>query len=114
MSQDSISENHTSISISVDLDIYSQMAVKKACYRIADQAVTELTLEDEGRMLVGISAIGDQSADQLKNRFLQELLDQDLRETVAKETNPVRNLIMAHALSRVPLINAELDDSEYE
>lgn len=114
MSQDSIAENNTSISVSVDLGVYSEMTIKKACYRIGDQAVAELTLENEGRMLVEISAIGDQPADQLKSRFLQELLDHDLREKVAEETNPIRNLIMAHALSRVPLINAELDDSDYE
>jgi hypothetical protein len=36
--------------------------------------------------------------------FFQELLDQELREQIAEEINPVRTLILAHAFSKVDLI----------
>jgi hypothetical protein len=36
-------------------------------------------------------------------------LDQSLREIVARESEPVRNLILAHALSRTPFVDPELE-----
>ncbi len=37
------------------------------------------------------------------NQLFQELLDQELREQIAVETAPLRNLILAHAYSRTGL-----------
>lgn len=43
-------------------------------------------------------------AGQHVRQFFQELLDQELREHIADETNAVRTLILAHAFSNVDLI----------
>jgi His-Xaa-Ser system protein HxsD len=45
-----------------------------------------------------------QDEETLRGEFLNELLDQTLREQVARETELVRNLILAHALSKIDLI----------
>jgi His-Xaa-Ser system protein HxsD len=37
--------------------------------------------------------------------FFQELLDQDLRETIARETQQARSVILAHAFSRTSLLD---------
>ena len=43
---------------------------------------------------------------------MNDLLDQTLREKVAKETEAFRNLIVAHALSKTCLINSELETQD--
>lgn len=45
--------------------------------------------------------------DSIAGEFCNEILDQRLREIVALESEPVRNLVFAHALSRVDLADAE-------
>jgi His-Xaa-Ser system protein HxsD len=45
--------------------------------------------------------------DQIAGEFCNELLDQTLREIVARESEPVRNLVLAHALSRTPFADTE-------
>jgi His-Xaa-Ser system protein HxsD len=42
----------------------------------------------------------ESSLDQVAGEFCNELLDQTLREIISKESEPVRNLVLAHALSR--------------
>ena len=36
--------------------------------------------------------------------FRKEVLDQDLREKIKKESEPLRNLILAHAFSKTTLV----------
>lgn len=45
-------------------------------------------------------------------RFMNDLLDHCLRAQIAAETEPVRNLILAHALSGTSLIGSELEAVE--
>jgi hypothetical protein len=61
--------------------------------------VVSFTLLDEANV----------SDEQLRARFHRELLDQDLRGVIASETEALRNLVVAHALSRIPLIHPELE-----
>ncbi|NOZ94434.1 MAG: His-Xaa-Ser system protein HxsD [Acidobacteria bacterium] len=103
------------LELSVDLSLFSETAVKNACYRLADLVTSELQRGPANQLCVtlilGDSGVG---ADAVEAAFRRELLDQDLREKVARETEALRNLILAHALSRVPLLHTEEETADYE
>ena len=59
-------------------------------------------------MLVEVnSPRSDDSFAKLIDDFKKEVLDQDLREKLKVETEPVRNLILAHAFSKTGIISHE-------
>jgi hypothetical protein len=49
----------------------------------------------------------------LEGEFRNELLDQDLRETIAEETGRVRNLLLAQAFSGLSLTDADADAADF-
>ena len=95
----------------IDLGVYGIASVLKAAYLFTDRCYvhlqyrTEQTVEARFRAKPGNST----SLDTLAREFCNELLDHALRARVAKETEGERNLILAHALSRHPLLNPELE-----
>ena len=96
--------------ILVDLKVFSLSAVKKTLYVLGALATAEVQLRDEFTADIHYTLrTGSPLGDDFPIRFQQELLDQDLRESISSQTEGVRNLIIAHALSRVPLINPELE-----
>lgn len=94
--------------LSVDTRIYSLDAIKKTAYKFA--AVTSVVLEPNADGTVAVlfnfdGAHRKSDPDRVIADFCNELLDQDLRETIKRETAPIRNLILAHAFSRSSLID---------
>ena len=51
----------------------------------------------------------DTADDELKHRFRAEVNDQILRVRIAKETEPLRNLVFALAFSRTGLIEGDAE-----
>lgn len=97
----------------VDLAVFSLDTVKSACYMLADVASADLSLSTVGSVSVAFDLkAGAVSQQRLLQRFRDALVDSDLRERIGRETEPLRNLIVAHALSRVPLLNADEEVSE--
>ncbi len=85
----------------VPLQVYGVEIVKKAAYRFLDKASPQITVEGDNvactfEFSPGISEAG---ADELLRNFHVELLDQDLRDRVSKETAPIRNAILALAFA---------------
>jgi His-Xaa-Ser system protein HxsD len=97
--------------ISVDFDsrVFSLIAVKKAAYKYIDCFSADIGLtNDEVRCLLKLtSPRSDESFVSLIDDFKKEVLDQDLREKLKVETEPVRNLILAHAFSKTGIISHE-------
>jgi His-Xaa-Ser system protein HxsD len=94
----------------VDLGIYSLPALLRVAYRFTNRCY--LHLQYEGEKQVGVRFRGKiRGADlaAIAGEFANELLDQTLREIVSQESEPVRNLILAHALSNTALIHPELE-----
>jgi His-Xaa-Ser system protein HxsD len=94
----------------VDLGAYSLTALLRVAHRFTDRCYLHLQFEGEQR--VGVRFRGKPNGAELSGivgEFLNELLDQTLREIVSQETEPVRNLILAHALSDTALIRPELE-----
>jgi len=95
--------------IRVDLRVYSLNAVKKTLYKLADRASFEISSEEREARIIIRPTSGAGDANGIEDRFWSEILDQDLRESVAKETEPLRNLILAHALSRTAILRPDLE-----
>jgi His-Xaa-Ser system protein HxsD len=102
--------------IHIDTRISSLSAIKKAAYRFSDRLFVAIDPGRELEVTVRFSPKPGIDAD-LKvavGEFRNELLDQDLRERIRGETEGVRRLLLAHALSQVPLIQPELETSDYD
>jgi His-Xaa-Ser system protein HxsD len=95
----------SSIEVVVDLGVYSQTAVLKATYKFTGNCYVSLEKGSESAVTVLFTSKSSAILpSNLKEEFLNELLDQRLRECISAETLPVRNLIMAHALSKLDFI----------
>ena len=98
------------ISLVLDLRSYRLTAIKKAAYRFADRFTAVLGSPEQDRLPVALrfrTNVSPATAREATRAFFQELLDQELREQIAEETNPVRTLILAHAFSNADLIKRD-------
>ena len=97
------------IAVNFDSHVFSLTAVKKAAYRYIDSFSADISVkDDEIRCLLNFtSPKSDESCARLTDDFKKEVLDQDLREKLKAETEPVRNLILAHAFSKTGIISHE-------
>ena len=91
--------------IKIDTAIYSLTAIKKAAYKFADRASLILSNEPNNMVVVAFDFKKGTDQDKCIFDFCNEILDQDLREIVSRETAPIRNIILAHAFSRTSLID---------
>lgn len=98
--------------IRVDLSVFTEEAVLKAAYWFTGRAYISLRKSD-GEMLVTLSAkVPGLEPGQLSGDFQNAVLDQRLRTIVSSETAAVRDLIMAHALSRSTLLRPDLENDQ--
>lgn len=88
--------------VKFDLSVFSLDGVKRAAYRVTGNAAVEITIRDGFAVcIINFSkAVTRASADAAIERLRLEVLDQDLRGTIAAETASVRNAILALAFSR--------------
>jgi His-Xaa-Ser system protein HxsD len=84
---------------------FSLGIIKKAAYRLLDVAVVDfacaadqITCTLAFHKLLSAEAVANVERD-----FRAEVLDQDLRRTVADETAALRNAVLAYALSKTGL-----------
>ncbi len=92
-----------------DENVYSIEALKKASYRnIANYSVV---IKKEGAQLECLFSFPVKTSDEKVLEYLddfkKEVLDQDLREIIKRETEGVRNLILSHAFSKTGLTGDE-------
>ncbi len=88
------------VMLTLSTTIYRLAAIKKAAYRLGNRCAALIELTTDGNVALKLISkrIGD-STQSLEADFLTELLDQELRETIAEETAPIRNLLLAQAFS---------------
>lgn len=93
----------------VDLEVYPLAVLLKVAHKFTDRCY--LHLQFEGESAVGVRFRGKKGADctSVAGDFCNELIDQTLRLQVNQETEEVRNLILAHALSNTNLLHPELE-----
>jgi His-Xaa-Ser system protein HxsD len=85
----------------LDSAVYSLDAVKKAAYRFLDRFATDIRLQTGAIVcdLVFSRNASEAQKEAIVADFRTEVLDQDLRERIARETAAVRNAILAVAFS---------------
>lgn len=103
---DALAFRDGAVRFEVDLRVYRLTAVQKAAYRLARRCTAVLGAVEGDALAVALTfptATTEAEALAVARHFHQELLDQELRETVAAETAPLRSLLLAMAFSRTGL-----------
>src|SRR5262245_12082317 len=97
----------------VDLSVYGLEAIQKSAYRFTGRCYIQLQPGEANIMEVRLrpKQPGD-DPDAMLGEFLNDLLDQRLRSVIAAETTEVRNLILAHALSRANFVRPDLETAD--
>ncbi|HWH59565.1 MAG TPA: His-Xaa-Ser system protein HxsD [Terriglobales bacterium] len=94
------------LQIAFSAGVYDIDAIKLAAYRFADRVSVQIDLigEDVSCVLTALTSKTD--LETIGAHFRNEVIDQDLRKRVAKETESVRNLILSLAFSKTGLQQA--------
>lgn len=102
-----------SVCATVHLGAYSITALQRVAHKFTNRCYVHLEPMDEQRVVVRFRAKSSGTElSTMAGEFMNELLDQTLRETVGRETEAVRNLLLAHALSNTSLIRPELETTD--
>jgi len=112
MGQDFISDDAGVLLVKVDMKIFSMDVLLKTAYWYTDRCYLHLQYSGEDLVEARFKPKPGTSLDNLPERFMNDLLIQSLQERVSKESEPFRNLILAHALSKTSLINPEMEAAE--
>jgi His-Xaa-Ser system protein HxsD len=92
--------------LEVDPKIYRLSAIKKAAYKFGDRCHVIIATDDHSMIRVTMYAkVGVHDAGTLAGELQNEILDQELREVVAAETEGVRNVLLAQAFSETSLLD---------
>jgi His-Xaa-Ser system protein HxsD len=90
--------------------VYSVDTIKKAAYRFSDVLSVDIVPGHDQIecVLYFISESSEEEhAERIVAAFKNEVLDQDLRSTISKETETIRNAVLAFALSKTGLQGGE-------
>ncbi len=94
-----------SVAVEFAAEVYSINEIKKAAYRVSDRVAVDIVPSQ--RTIVCTlrfhKNLTQSEADAVANDFRVEVLDQDLRRIVARETEAVRNAILSYAFSKTGL-----------
>jgi His-Xaa-Ser system protein HxsD len=104
----------TPVVIELDTAVYRLAAIKKAAYRFGDRC--HILIEPAGGTKIRVALTAKRLLDNpqfLAGEFQNEVLDQELREVVAAETEGVRNLILAQAYAQTSLLDPQGDTADY-
>lgn len=85
----------------VDLD-----ALQRSVYAMAAEVTVDIRVSEDDYVCT-LFPRKRETTDELKHRFRAEVNDQILRVRIAKETEPLRNLVFALAFSQTGLADAE-------
>ena len=93
----------------VDLD-----ALQRSTYAVAAQMTVDIRASGSDYVCTLFPRERPPSADELKHRFRSEVNDQILRARIAKETEPLRNLVFALAFSQTGLADSDIGASDVD
>ena len=83
--------------------LFNVSAIKQAAYKLSDRVRVDIEPSEAGVdcRLYPLTPCAEDELSALENAFRIEVLDYDLRETIAAETEPLRNLILSVAFSKI-------------
>lgn len=94
----------TELKLNFESSVFGHEVIKRAMYRFADRCSCEIA-SGEKCTVVTVYPNDSENPKQLEADIRNEVLDQDLRSSIARETQHVRNLILANAFSKTNLIS---------
>ncbi len=103
--------------LKVDSTVYSKPCLFRTCYKFTDRCYVFLSRdEDNQKTIITVLSPKAESVDlnQLSGEFFNELLDQQVRDSLSKETGELRNLIFAQAFAEGNLLDESRDEGDYE
>jgi His-Xaa-Ser system protein HxsD len=86
--------------ITFDALVFSLDTIKRTLYRFSDKCSFDIQMKDN---VITVTFQAKTQGDWI-SRIKNEVLDQDLRDTLSKETANIRTLILANAFSNTGLI----------
>jgi His-Xaa-Ser system protein HxsD len=92
--------------LNVQRELYDQGVIKKAVYKFRKLYCSNLRIVDDSEIEITFhfpDEISDVEKHNIVCSFQHELIDQSLREQIARETELTRNLILANAFSNVTI-----------
>lgn len=106
--------NTNCCNIELDLTVYRLTAIKKAAYKFGGKYHIQINPALNNKIKLTFKKKSEKIDDStLTGEFCNEVLDQELREIVAEETEVIRNLLLAQAFSNTSLIDELGDDGDY-
>lgn len=98
-------EHGPSITVVLPRSAFEMEAIKRAAYQLSDRLAVALVENTDSIscQIFPLQAINSETLHTLENEFRIEVLDQDLRLKIAKETEGLRNLILSVAFSKTGL-----------
>lgn len=93
------------LQLALSSEIYSVDATLRTCYWLTDRCYVHLSKASDGQLIATLIAKSGQEADTNAAawQFLNELLDNQLRVSLQRETANIREMIVAQAFSDVDL-----------
>ena len=82
-------------------------ALQRSAYVVAAELTVDIRVSGADYVCTLFPRHPGTPADELKHRFRAEVNDQILRARIARETEPLRNLVFALAFSQTGLVEAE-------
>ena len=88
--------------------VYPLEILKRSALKFSDNCVFDFqVIYEETEVKIGFrNPFSEEEKLALINDFKTEVLDQDLRLAISKETEPVRNLILANVFSKTSLVQS--------
>jgi len=82
-------------------------ALQRSTYAVSAEMTVDIRVSGADYVCTLFPRTRDAAEDELKHRFRAEVNDQILRARIARETEPLRNLVFALAFSQTGLVEAE-------
>ncbi len=98
------------VHLALNAEAYRSISVQKSSYRFADRCTVIIGAVRAGVLPLALAfpmGTARAAALEVARLFLQDLLDQELREKAQDETRAMRALLLAHAFSRTNLIRRD-------
>lgn len=104
------------VALRVDLSVFAIEAVLRAAYKLTDRChlFVERPSEEAEQVVVTFRPKGEVVViDAIVGEFANELVDQQLREHLAREAGPIREILVAQAFAEGNLLDPDREDGDY-
>ena len=101
--------------VCVNLELYTRDALFRVCYLFTDRCYLFLEPKDAGNEVIVHFSRKTSTTDLsgIAGEFANELINQRIREEIARETRPIQELIIAQAFAEADLLDRTDSQASY-